>query len=148
MMRNLTLRRPLRPFAAVAKIADELFFDVSKVKESSFFKSDLTIPPQIFDAHFLEKYRFEPFHIWFFSGFCIKIMFWVRWFYNLFKRMRLKRKRTMFIHTNKLLITSFYIKMYLFFAELAMSHRCSAIFCSTGVWGCKPIGRVRVNFVW
>ena len=27
------------------------FFDVFKVKESSFFKSDLTEPPQIFDAH-------------------------------------------------------------------------------------------------
>ena len=30
------------------KIADEVFFDVSKVKESSFFKSDLTDPPSDF----------------------------------------------------------------------------------------------------
>ena len=33
----------------------------------------------------------------------------------------------MFIHTNQPLITSFYIKKYLFFAELAMSQRWSAI---------------------
>ena len=51
----------------------------------------------------------------------------------------------MFIHTNKPLMTSFYIKRYLFFAELAMSQRWSAIFCATGVWGGKPIGRVRVK---
>ena len=51
-------------------------FDVSKVKESSFYKSDLTDPPpQIFDAHLLEKNRFKPFQISFFSGFYIKIMF-------------------------------------------------------------------------
>ena len=37
------------------KIADEVVFDVSKVKESSFFKSDLTDPPQIFDSHLLEN---------------------------------------------------------------------------------------------
>ena len=37
------------PHAPVAqKFADELVFDVSKVKESSFLKSDLTPPPQIF----------------------------------------------------------------------------------------------------
>ena len=35
--------------------------------------------------------------------------------------MRLKRKRTMFIHTNQPLFTSFNLKKYLFFAELAMS---------------------------
>ena len=36
------------------------FFDVSKVKESSFSKSDLTDPPQIFDAHLLENTNFSP----------------------------------------------------------------------------------------
>ena len=36
------------------------FFDVSKVKESSFFKSDLTDPPQIFDAHLLENTDLSP----------------------------------------------------------------------------------------
>ena len=35
--------------------------------------------------------------------------------------------------------------MYLFFAKIAMSQRWSAMFCATGAWGCKPIGRVRVN---
>ena len=56
----------------------------------------------------------------------------------------------MFIHTNQLLITSFYIKRYLFIAELAMSQRWSVIFSATGAWGGKPIGRVRVNakFQW
>ena len=50
----------------------------------------------------------------------------------------------MFIHTNQPLISSFYIKRCLFFAELAMSQRWSALFCATGAWGGKPIGRVRV----
>ena len=36
------------------------FFDVSKVKESSFSKSDLTDPPQIFDAHLLENTNLGP----------------------------------------------------------------------------------------
>ena len=59
----------------------------------------------------------KPFKISFFSGFYIKIMFWVRWFYSLFERMRLKRKRTIFIHTNQPLITSFYIKKVPIFSE-------------------------------
>ena len=60
--------------------------------------------------------------------------------------MRLKRKKPMFIHTNQLLIASFlYKKRYLFFAELAMSQRWSAIVRATGAWGGKPIGRVRVK---
>ena len=42
----LTLTRPLR-----RKLRIRLVFDVSKVKESSFFKSDLTDPPQIIEAH-------------------------------------------------------------------------------------------------
>ena len=91
------------------------------------------------------KYRFKPFQISFFTGFYIKIMFWVRWFYSLFERMRLKRKK-MFIQTNQPLFTSFYIKKYLFFAELAVSQRLFAFFCTTGAWGGKPIRRVRVNF--
>ena len=36
-----------------------LFFDVSKVKESSFLKLELTDPPQIFDAHLLENTNFS-----------------------------------------------------------------------------------------
>ena len=51
----------------------------------------------------------------------------------------------MFIHTNQLLITSLYIKKVPIFTELAMSQRWSAIFCETGGWGAKPIGRARVN---
>ena len=39
----LTLRRPLRK-----KLRMRWFFDVSEVKESSFFKSDLTDPPSDF----------------------------------------------------------------------------------------------------
>ena len=58
--------------------------------------------------------------------------------------MRLKRKITMFIHTNQPLITSFYIKKVPIFAELAMSERWSTIFCATGAWGGKPIGHLRL----
>ena len=42
------------------KLRMRLFFDVSKVKESSFSKSDLTDPPQIFDAHLLENTDLSP----------------------------------------------------------------------------------------
>ena len=47
---DLTLGFPLR-----RKLRMRWFFDVSKVKKSSFFKSDLTDPPQIFDAHLIEE---------------------------------------------------------------------------------------------
>ena len=40
----------------------------------------------------------------------------------------------MFILINQPLIKLFYIKKYLFFAELAMIQRWFAIFCVTGVW--------------
>ena len=43
----LTLTRPLR-----RKLRMRWFFELSKVKESSFFKSDLTDLPQIFDAQY------------------------------------------------------------------------------------------------
>ena len=61
--------------------------------------------------------------------------------------MRLKRERRMFIHTNKPLIKSFYIKKVLYFAELAMSQRWSAIICATGAWEGKSIERVRVKII-
>ena len=51
----LILTRPLR-----IKLRMRWFFDVSKVKELSFFKSDLTDPHQIFDAHLLEKTNLSP----------------------------------------------------------------------------------------
>ena len=110
------------------KLRMRWFFDISKVKESSFFLIGSHWPPSHFLCAFFGNYRFKPFKISFFSGFYIKIMFWVRWFYSLFERMRLERKRTMFIHTNQPLITSFYIKRCLFFAELAISQRWSALF--------------------
>ena len=53
----LTLRRPLR-----RKLRMRWFFDVSEVKESSSFKSDLTDPPQIFDVHRLENTSPFKFH--------------------------------------------------------------------------------------
>ena len=111
--------------------------------EKHYILSNMEINPQAKQGEGVEKYQFKPFQILFFSGFYIKIMFWVRWFYSLFERMRLKRKRTMFIHTNLPLISWFYIKRYLFFAELAMSQRWSAVFCATGAWGGIPIGRLR-----
>ena len=53
---SLTLRRPLR-----GKLGMRWFFDISKVKESSFFLilTSLT-PPRIFDAHLLENTDFSP----------------------------------------------------------------------------------------
>ena len=51
----LTLKRPLR-----IKLRMRWFSDVSKVKESSFFKSDLIDPPQIFDARLLENTNLSP----------------------------------------------------------------------------------------
>ena len=60
----LTLRRPLR-----RKIRMRCFLDISKVKESSFFKSDLTNPPSDFWYASFENYRFKPFQISSFSGF-------------------------------------------------------------------------------
>ena len=73
---RLTLRRPLR-----RKLWMRWFFDVSKVKESSFLKSNLTYPlPSDFWCASFGNYRFKPFQISFFSGFYIKIIFWVRWF--------------------------------------------------------------------
>ena len=51
-----------KPQAPVAqKMRMRWFFDVSKVKESSFLKSDLTAPPpQIFVAHLLENTDLSP----------------------------------------------------------------------------------------
>ena len=49
--------------------------------------------------------------------------------------------------TKQPLITTFFVQKRYFFAKLAMSQRWSAIFCATGAWGGKPIGRVRVNII-
>ena len=62
---RLTLRRPLR-----RKLWMRWFFDFSKVKESSFLKSDLTDPPQIFDARLLENTILSPFDLKTLKKFC------------------------------------------------------------------------------
>ena len=51
------------------------FFDVSKVKESSFSNSDLTDPPQIFDAHLLENTDLSPSRFHFLGGFISRSCF-------------------------------------------------------------------------
>ena len=50
------------------KVATEVVFDVSKVKESIFLKSDLTDPPQIFDAHLLKTTDLSPSRFYFSVG--------------------------------------------------------------------------------
>ena len=135
----------LNPQAPVAKNCGWGGFRRFQREALEFFKIGPHWPPSDFWCASFEKYQFKPFQISFFSDFHMKIMFWVRWFYSLFERMKLKRKKSMFMHTNWPLITSFYIKMYLFFDELAISQRWSAIFCASGAWGGIPIGRVRVK---
>ena len=77
---TLTLRRPLR-----RKLRMRWFFDVSMVKESSFFKSDLTDPPpQIFYAH-LWKIQIEALPDFIFQWVLYQDHFGVRWFYSLFE---------------------------------------------------------------
>ena len=84
----LTLRRPLR-----RKLRMRLFFDISKVKESSFFLIGPHWPPS-------GTWRVDKTP-------------------SLFERMRLKRKRTMFIYTNQPLITSFYLKKVPIFCRIS-----------------------------
>ena len=62
------------PHTPVAqKVADEVLFDVSKVKESSFVnRTSLNPhphPTQIFDAYLFKKYQFKPFQLSFFNDF-------------------------------------------------------------------------------
>ena len=87
---NKNETRPLRK-----KLWMRWFFDVSKMKESNFFKSDLSdpSPPQIFDAHVLKNTNLSLFSLNFSVGFYIKNKF--SKFYSLFEQMRLKRKKTM-----------------------------------------------------
>ena len=67
---SLTLRRPLR-----RKLRMRWFFDIFKVKESSFSKSDLTDPRLDFLCASFGKYKFEPFQISFFSHFISRSCF-------------------------------------------------------------------------
>ena len=68
---SLTLRRSLRE-----KLRMRWFFDISKVKDSIFFKkSDLTDPPQIFDAHLLGNTDLSPSRFYFSVGFISRSCF-------------------------------------------------------------------------
>ena len=91
---NLTLRRPLR-----RKLRMRWFFDVSKVKESSFFKSNLTDPPQIFDAHLLENTDLSPSRFHFSVGFISRSCFESDGFIAYSNEWDW-REKTMFINTN------------------------------------------------
>ena len=117
----LRARYPFNPHAPVAqKVADEVVFRRFQGEGVEFFLIGPHWPPSDFWCASFEKYQFKPFQLSFFSGFLYRDLFWFRWFYTLSERMRLRGK-TMFIHINQSLITSFYIK--------------KTIFCTTGVWG-------------
>ena len=136
----LTLTRPLP-----RKLRMRWFLDVSKVKESSFFKSDLTDPLRFLMRIFWEipLYALTAF-----------IFQWVLYQDHVLSQMVLKLIRTNEIREKKNLVYShqltfnhiiLYKKCTDFFDELAISKRWSAVFCATGAWGGKRIGRVRVN---
>ena len=122
---DLTLRHPLHK-----KLRMRWFFDVSKVKESSFLKIGPHWPRQIFDAHLFKNTDLSHFRFHFPVSFYIKIMFWVRWLYSLFGRMRLKRRNDVYSHYPTFNHIILY-KKGTFFAESAMSQPWSAIFCAT-----------------
>ena len=125
----------LNPRAPVAqKIADEMVFRRFQGEGVEFFfKSDLIDPPpQIFEAHLLEITDLSSSRFNFSVDFISKSCCSVSWFYSLFERMRLERKRTMFINTNQPLITSFYIKRYLFFCRISDESALIRTFCPTG----------------
>ena len=109
-----------RPQAPVAqKIADEVGFRHFQGEGVEFFQIGPLWPPSDFWCASFEKYQFKPFQLSFSVGFYVKIMFWVRWFYSLFEWMTLEKKRTMFIHTNQPLVTSFCIKKVLIFCRIS-----------------------------
>ena len=76
-------------------------------------------------------------------------MFWVRWFYSLFERMRLKRKKTMFILTNQPLITSFYINKAPIFCRISDASALIRNFlCKRRVRGVNRSGVWGLNYLW
>ena len=82
----VTLIRPLR-----RKLRMRWFFDISKLKESSFFKSDLTDPPtKNFNAHLSENTNLRPSGFHFTVGVISRSCFESDGF---IERMRLKRKK-------------------------------------------------------
>ena len=67
--------------------------------------------------------------------------------FKLIRTNEIEEKKTTFIHTNQPLMTSFYIKeVPIFFAELAMSQRWSAIFCATDAWGLSQTWAAQTQF--
>ena len=104
----------LIPHTVAQKVADELVF--RPFQSPSFFKSDLTDPPQIFHAHLLENTNLSlssfNFTVGFISRSCFEsdgfIAYWNEWDWT---------EKTMFIPTNQPLFTSIYIKRYLFFPK-------------------------------
>ena len=72
------------------KIADEVIFRRFQGEGVEFFVNRTSLTPRFrFFMRFFEKIPIKALPVLFFSGFYIKIIFWVRWFYNLFERMRL-----------------------------------------------------------
>ena len=110
---SVRLKRPLR-----RKLRMRCFFDVPKVKESSFFNPTSLTPHQIFDAHLLETNDFSPFRFHFSVGFIP-----TSWFesddFIAYSNEWDWREKTMFIHTNQPLITSFYIKKVPIFRRIS-----------------------------
>ena len=84
ILTKLNLRRPLRKkcgwggFSTFPRWRSRVFLNWTSLTPSDFWCASFW------------NYRFKPFQISFFSGFNIRIMFRVRWFYSLFERMRLK----------------------------------------------------------
>ena len=142
------LNTKFNPQAPVAqRVADEVvfrrFFRRPRWR-SRVFLIGRHWPPQIFDAHLLENTNLSPSSFHFSVGFYITIMFWVRWFYSLFERMRSRRKK-MFIHTNHPLITSFYIKKVPIFCRISDESALSRNPLRNGRVRGKPIGHLRVK---
>ena len=64
------------PYTPVAqKVADEVVFQRFQGGGVEFFQSDLTDPPQTFDAHLLENTNLTPFSFHFSVDFYITICF-------------------------------------------------------------------------
>ena len=97
---NLILRRPLR-----RKVRMKWFFDISKVKESSFFNRISLTLHQIFDAHLLEITDLSPsrfhFSVDLISRSCFEsdgfMVYSNEWDW---------REKTMLIHTNQPLMVN------------------------------------------
>ena len=98
--------------------------------EWSFLQSDLTDPPQIFDAHLLKNTNLSPSSFHFSMGFISRSCFESDGFIAYSNEWDWREKKTIFIHT-------------MYFLELAMSQRWSAIFCATGVFGRNILVRRR-----